>query len=310
MLGCLQDAEEVAQETFTRAWQRLGDVRSSEASRAWLYKTATNACIDMLRARRRRTLPHLCAPIESTAHLAGPLLHEELWLEPAPDFLVDAEDDAERPDARLLGRESISLAFIAALQLLPAKQRAALLLIDVVGLKPGETARLLETTVLSVNSLLQRARRTVEHHAAKDSSIAEGRAADDEELLRRYIVTWESGDLDAFIALVAEDAVLSMPPQPEWYVGRDAIRTFLERLFAGESRQYRLVPIAANGRRAVAVYHRRRLGEDAFEAAAIKLLTMRRSHVTEMIRFGSPRLFPLFGLPSRIQGVDVASTFA
>ena len=163
MLGSLQDAEEVAQESLTRAWRRLGEVKSSSARRAWLYKIATNGCLDLLKARRRRSLPHLVAPSANAATPLGPPAQEVLWIEPAPDTLLDVADEAsQRPDARVSLRESVGLAFITALQFLSPKQRAALLLVDVLGLRPEETAALLKTSVFSVNSLLQRARKNVE----------------------------------------------------------------------------------------------------------------------------------------------------
>jgi RNA polymerase sigma-70 factor, ECF subfamily len=298
MLGSLQDAEEIAQESLVRGWQRLDELRSSAATRAWLYKIATNACLDLLKGRQRhRALPFLVAPPANPATSFGPPAHEGVWIEPAPDTLLEVpDDDAQRqPDARVSMRESIGLAFITALQLLPPKQRAVLLLVDVLGWRPRETADLLRTTVVSVNSLLQRARRAIETRSSDDASAA---AVEDESLLRRYIATWESGDLDAFVALLAEDAILSMPPQPEWYAGREAIRRFLGRVLVEEQRRYRLLPIRANGSPAVAVYVATAGGP--FEATAITVLSIHQGHVAQMTRFASPRLFRFFGLPERL----------
>jgi RNA polymerase sigma-70 factor (ECF subfamily) len=195
-------------------------------------------------------------------------------------------------------RESVALAFIAALQLLSAKQRAALLLVDVLGWSPDDTASLLDTTVASVNSLLQRARRNVESRAG-DAGPAAAAAPEDDELLRRYIVTWESGDLDALAALLAEDARLAMPPQPEWYAGRAAIRQFLAHVMAARPRRYRLVPIGANGQPAVAVYTAPPT-DGEFRGEAINVLTMRDGRVTQLIRFAAPQLFARFGLPAQL----------
>jgi RNA polymerase sigma-70 factor (ECF subfamily) len=292
MLGSLQDAEEIVQETLLRAWQRQDDVRSTSATRAWLYKIATNACLDLLKVRRRRALPHLVAKPASTTRL-GPPADEGGWVEPAPDTLLEGEDDA-RPDVRVSLRESIGLAFIAALQFLSAKQRAALLLVDVLGWTPPETAALLETSVVSVSSLLQRARKSVEARR-EDSAPAEVSTAD-AALLRRFITTWENGDLDGFTALLADDAILSMPPQPEWFVGREAIRRLLATVLAADARQRRLLPLGANAGPAVAVYVRP-TPNAAYEAAAIILLTIRGGRVARMTRFTLPRLFPSFGLP-------------
>jgi RNA polymerase sigma-70 factor, ECF subfamily len=299
MLGSLQDAEEVVQETLLRAWQKQDEVRSTSATRAWLYKIATNACLDLLKARRRRALPHLVAPSVSTAPALDSPADERVWVEPAPDTLLDVADDAgQRQDTRFSVRESIGLAFITALQFLSPKQRAALLLVDVLGWRAEETAAFLETSVFSVNSLLQRGRKSVE--ARKDQDVSqEASSSDDTALLRRYITTWESGDLDAFTALLAEDARLSMPPRPEWFAGREAIRRFLASVMAAEPHQYCLVPLRANGQPAVAVYTRPMTGDAAYEPSAISLLAFRAARVTQITRFSFPRLFPLFGLPDR-----------
>jgi len=298
MLGSFQDAEELAQESLLRAWQRLDERRSSASTRAWLYKIATNACLDVLKTRRRRrALPHLVAPPAVPGAALGPPLEEAAWVEPAPDALFDAADAGEPgPERRVALRQSIGLAFVTALQFLSPRQRAALLLVDVLGWKPDQAASLLETSVASVNSLLQRARKSVEARAAEDGPAS---GPSDDALLRRYITTWESGDLDALTALLAEDARLSMPPQPEWYVGRDAIRWFLSRAIATRPRRYRLVPLAANGQPAVAVYVAPPEGGD-FRGEAINVLSMRGCLVTLMTRFAAPRLFALFGLPEAL----------
>jgi RNA polymerase sigma-70 factor, ECF subfamily len=293
MLGSLHDAEDVVQESLVRACQRLDEVRSPEATRAWLYRIATNACLDFLKTRRRRSLPHLLAPASPATSLPGPPAHEGMWVEPAPDALlkVVADDEAYRPDARVSVRESIGLAFITALQLLPAKQRAVLLLIDVLGWKPQETAQLLESTVASVNSLLQRARRRVDD--TRDATPI----AEDPALVQRYIHAWESGDLSTFTALLAEDARLSMPPLVEWYAGRAAIRQFLANVMTVDPRDYRLVATRANGGPAIAIYARS--GPDAvYQASAITVLTLRGGYISEMTRFSEPRLFASFGLPA------------
>jgi RNA polymerase sigma-70 factor, ECF subfamily len=298
MLGSLQDAEEVTQESLLRAWQRQGEVRSSGATRAWLYQIATNACLDALKARRRRALPHLVAPA-ATATRLGPPADERLWVEPAPDTVLDLQDDpGQRPDERVSQRESIGLAFITALQFLTPKQRAALLLVDVLGWTPEDTATLLETTVFSVNSLLQRARKSVQ---ARDREGPPPEPSSAEAtLLRRFITTWESRDLDAFTALLADDVRLSMPPQPEWYEGREAVRGFLAGVLTIVPRQYRLLPVAANGGPAVAIYARPMGATEPYQASAIIVLEARAGRVWRMTRFTFPRLFPLFGLPSQL----------
>jgi RNA polymerase sigma-70 factor (ECF subfamily) len=300
MLGSLQDAEELAQETLLRAWQRRDEVRSSSAMRAWLYKIATNACLDHLRkVRRRRALPHLVAPTPSTAVRLGPAADERLWVEPAPDTLLEVADDAGgRPDERAARRESIGLAFITALQSLSPKQRAALLLVDVLGWAPPETAALLQTSVVSVSSLLQRARKSVAMRG--DDAAAPEVSTSDAALLQRFITTWEGGDLEAFAALLADDALLSMPPQPEWFAGREAIRRFFAAVWSSVPGRRRLVTLAANGGPAVAVYRRATTADPAYHAVAITLVAIRGGRVSQMTRFAFPRLFPLFGLPSQL----------
>ena len=297
MLGSLQDAEELAQETLLRAWQRRDELRSGRALRAWLYQIATNACLDqLLKAQRRRALPHLLATPPRTAVRFGPPTDERLWVEPAPDTLLEVEDDAgQRPDQRAARRESIGLAFIIALQSLSPKQRAALLLVDVLGWTPSEAAVLLETSVASVNSLLQRARQNV---APRSEDAAPPEASTSEAaLVRRFIQAWESGDLASFTALLAEDALLSMPPQTEWYVGREEVGRFFAAAWAALPGERRLLPVAANGAVALAAYRRPPTPGAAFEPSAITLLTLRDGQIAQLIRFAFPRLFPLFELP-------------
>ena len=294
MLGSLHDAEEMAQESLLRAWQRSAERRAERSTRAWLYRIATNACLDLLKTRRRRALPHQLAPAATPGAGLGPPAEESAFIEPAPDALFDGEEPG--PEQRVAQRESVGLAFIAALQRLSPRQRAVLLLVDVLGWRPEESAELLETSVASVNSLLQRARKATEG-AEEAAPPAEG----DEPFLRRYIATWESGDLDAFTELLAEDARLSMPPQAEWFEGRDAIRRFLAQVMATQPHRYRLVPLRANGQPAVAVYAAPLAGGE-LRGEAINLLSFRGGRVHRMTRFGSPRLFRLFGLPETLPG--------
>jgi len=296
MLGSLQDAEEIVQETLLRAWQRQAEVRSS-AMRPWLYKIATNACLDQLsKARRRRLLPQLLAPPASAAVRLGAPLDDKRWLEPAPDTLLDvADDDRLRPDERVPARESIGLAFVSALQFLSPKQRAALLLVDVLERKPQEVAELLQCSLVSVNSLLQRARKSIAARRLESPALA--LSAADSSLLQRFIETWENGDAEAFAALLTDDALFSMPPQPEWFSGREAIGQFFATMWRELPGQRRLIPISANGGPAVAVYRRPSLTSARYEPGGITLLGLRDGRIAQITRFGSPKLFPLFGLP-------------
>lgn len=297
MLGSLQDAEEIVQETLLRAWQRQAEARPA-TTRPWLYKIATNACLDhLLKARRRRRLPQLVAPPSSVAVRLGPPTDDRWWIEPAPDTLLDVADDASRqPDARVPLRESVGLAFISALQYLSPKQRAALLLVDVLDWKPQEVAELLETSLVSVNSLLQRARKSVE--ARRVESPPAPLSSADSALLQRFIETWESGDTAAFTALLTDDALFSMPPQPEWFAGREAIGQFFAAMWSALPGQRKLLRITANGGPAVAVY-RRATPSAAYEPGGITLLALRDGQISRITRFGSPALFPRFGLPAQ-----------
>jgi RNA polymerase sigma-70 factor, ECF subfamily len=306
MLGSIEDAEEIAQESLVRAWQRFDDLRSSGSAKSWLYKIATNACLDRLKGRRRRVLPPEVAPAAAPGRAPAPPAHERLWVQPAPDAWLEVPDDPEQqPDAQALRHESIGLAFITALQLLPPKQRAALLLVDVLGWRPRETADLLRATEASVNSLLQRARKNLE---SRDVEPRPPAGPEQAALLQRLIGTWESGDLDGLTALLAEDAVFSMPPSVEWYAGRAAIRRFFEQFLVVDPKRFRLLPLAANGSPAVAVYAAPIAG-GPFEAVAITLFSMRGGLVSQITKFTMPRLFPLFGLPERLPdpGPDNAS---
>jgi RNA polymerase sigma-70 factor, ECF subfamily len=297
MLGSLEDAEELAQEALLRAWQRRDERRPDGSLRAWLYRIATNLCLDVLKTRRRRALPHRLGPPAALGSALGPAEADAFWLEPAPDSLLEVADPAAAgPAEHMARRESIGLAFVAALQVLSPRQRAALLLVDVLGWSAQKAADLLGTSVASVNSLLQRARKGVEAQGVEEAPPP-GPA--DDGLVRRYITTWESGDLEAFAALLAEDARLSMPPQPEWFAGREAIRRFLERVLLTRPRRYRLFPLRANGGLAVAVYTAPIAGGD-FCADAINVLSVRGGLISELTRFGLPSLMPRFALPERL----------
>lgn len=299
MLGSLQDAEEVAQDSLLRGWQRLGELRDSASAKAWLYRIATNACLDRLKHRRhRRAQPHLVTPAADPERPVGPSDPERLWIEPAPDSLFELPDDAaKRPDAPVAIRESISLAFVTALQILPPKQRAALLLVDVLGWRPRETAELLKTTETSVYSLLQRARKNLDSAPPEPEWPTD---RDEEEAMRRYVAIWEAGNVDEFTAMLAHDAVVSMPPQLSWYTGHAAIRRFFERVRA-TSKEFRFIRTRANGAPAVAVYVRS-VGELEYRATGITVLCMRGGLIKQVTRFVMPTLFQRFGLPERVPG--------
>jgi RNA polymerase sigma-70 factor (ECF subfamily) len=299
MLGSFHEAEDLVQETFLRAWRRLDSFKGLGSFRAWLYRIATNACLDFLasRANDRRVLPETFGPPSDRMPDGGPAT-EVPWLEPYPDTaLEDVADTAPGPDARYEVREAVQLAFVAAIQLLPPRQRAVLLLRDVLGWSAAESARLLDASVASVNSALQRARATLgKRFPTGQPSTGLPRGDQQLALLERYVRAWESGDLDAFVALLKEDAVYSMPPWPQWYLGREAIRTFVGWAWQSHA-GFRLVPTAANRQPAFALYSRRRDGLE-WQAHSIQLLTLQDESITALTLFVSPHLFATFGLPA------------
>jgi RNA polymerase sigma-70 factor (ECF subfamily) len=250
MTGSLADAEDALQESLVRAWRGLPRFEGRSSLRAWLYRVTTNACLNLIAARRARSLPHLALPAGSPDDVVA-LDLESPWLEPFPDDLLEA-DPATRPDAIYTSREAIRLAFISALQRLPGRQRATLILRDVVALSAEETAAALELTVAACNSLLQRARASLE--------VAPAPAVTDPttltELLARYLRAWEGADANALIALLRADAIASMPPSPLWVVGAQAVIDCMVRL-VWSGGELRLVPYAANAAPAFAVYQRR-----------------------------------------------------
>jgi RNA polymerase sigma-70 factor (ECF subfamily) len=255
MLGSFHEAEDLVQETFLRAWRGLDGFEGRGHFRGWLYRIATNACLSFLagRAGARRVLPESQGPPADRMPTGEPAT-EVAWLEPYPDVgLGGIADTAPGPEARYEMRETVALAFVAAIQHLPPRQRAALLLCDVVGWSASETAVLLGTSVASINSALQRARATLERQFPSGRA-ATGPLPDDAQraLLDRYIRAWEDADLDGFVGLLRDDAIYSMPPWPQWYSGRAAIRGFFGtawRYYGG----FRLVPTSANRQPAFAV---------------------------------------------------------
>jgi RNA polymerase sigma-70 factor (ECF subfamily) len=299
MLGSLHDAEDLVQETLLRAWRAFDTFDGRGSVRGWLYRIATNACLNALAssAARRRVLPESEGPPSAAMPPREPAL-DVAWLEPYPDAAIDfAVDAAPGPDARYERREAVHLAFVAAIQHLPPRQRAALLLCDVLDWSAAETARVLETSVPAVNSALQRARATLETHRPAWRQNVRGVAPDERQraLLDRYVRSWETADVDAFVSVLREDAVLSMPPWREWYRGRDALRTFFAfTARPGGHAPFRLVPTAANGQMAFAFYSRWRSAD--WQAHSIQVLELDGDRVRTMTSFVTPALFSAFGL--------------
>jgi RNA polymerase sigma-70 factor (ECF subfamily) len=303
MLGSLLDAEDLVQETLLRAWRRLETYEGRASFRAWLYKIATNACLDALDRRARRTLPPARGPASHPNAPQRPPIAEPIWLEPfLDDLLAGASAGLE---ARYETRESITLAFLAALQTLPPRQRAVLILRDVLDWRASEVAAMLDVTVPSVNSALHRARSTLAQRYHQPGAEAVPATPPDEAtraLLDRYMRAWETADVDALVALLREDVTFPMPPSPSWYQGRSAVRDFITRsILAGDARgRWRLLPTRANASPAFAWYRRADSG-DVYHAFAIQVLTIEGELIADVTTFALPSSFPYFGLPHQLR---------
>jgi RNA polymerase sigma-70 factor, ECF subfamily len=296
MLGSIHDAEDLVQETYLRAWRSIDRFEGRSSLRTWLYRIATNVCLTALESRGRRPLP---TDLGSESDPTAPLVQqpEVPWLEPIPDAVVAAE--TSDPAAIVASRHSIRLAFIAALQHLPPRQRAVLLLRDVLKWRAAEVAELLDTSTAAVNSMLQRAHAQIEEVAPTQDSVVEPTSPAQRELLERYVTAFESYDMAAIVQLFTEDAVWEMPPYTGWYRGAENIG----RLIAGNcpasgANDMRLVATAANGQPAFAVYMR--AADGVHRAFQLHTLTLGESAVTHVTSFFDVRLFPIFGLPEAL----------
>jgi len=255
MLGSVHDAEDALQDALTRAWRGLARFEGRSSIRTWLYRIATNACLDVVAQRPRRVLPIDYGPTAGPGEGPGAPLVESVWVEPYPDDQLGLEDGFASPEARYERRESVELAFVAALQLLPARQRAVLILREVLGFSAQEVAETLETTVASVNSALQRARKTVDERLPDHSQQATLRSLGDERiraLVEDYMAAMERADVPAVLAMLTEEATWSMPPMSAWYSGREAIADFLTGYALME--RWRHAPTRASGQAAVGCY--------------------------------------------------------
>ena len=256
MLGSVHDAEDAMQDALLRAWRGMGAFEGRSALRTWLYRIATNSCLRLIERRPRRVLPiDYGPPGDPHGELAPPLV-ESVWVEPYPDAAVG--EGLAAPDARYEQRESVELAFVAALQHLPARQRAVLILRDVLGFSGAETAEALETSTKAVYSALQRAHATIDQHLPVRSQQQTLRALGDErvrEVVGRFVEAWDAGDVDAVVAMLAEDAILAMPPRPSWFRGTADARAFLARGPLAEGKRHFSRLTRANGQVAVATRH-------------------------------------------------------
>jgi len=295
MLGSVDDAEDALQDALLRAWRGLPRFEGRSSLRSWLYTIATNASLALITRRPKRVLPIEYGPAADPHREPEWPLIESVWVEPYPDEKFGVADGYFAPEARYEQRESVELAFVAALQHLPANQRAVLILREVLGFSAKEVSESLETTVASVNSALQRARKTVEEKLPEQSQQATLRSLGDErvrELVESYVDAWDRGDADAIVAMLAEDATFSMPPFPVWYHGREAIASFLP---TGPLRDHRLfVPVHANGQLAFGTY---RWLEGRWMGNAVNVITLRGSEIAHVTAFLTPEALPAFGVP-------------
>lgn len=302
ILGSPQDAEDLVQETLLRAWRRLNTFEGRASFRAWLYKIATNACLDTLARRPRRSLPPVSyPPADPLAPIPAPVT-EPVWLEPFPDEYLAPADSL--PEARIEAREGISLSFLVALQVLPPRQRCVLILSDVLDWHASELAEMLGTSLSSVNSLLHRARATLKkaYPAQHRESLAASPVDPlNKVLLDRYLRAWELADVDEIISLLVEDTTFAMPPVPFWLRGLAAIRVFISSmLLNGAARgRWRLLPIRSNGGPGFAWYRKDDL-RPVFQAYAIQVLSLNGSRLSSITTYIEPSLFRFFDLPSEL----------
>jgi RNA polymerase sigma-70 factor (ECF subfamily) len=303
MVGSVNEAEDLVQETYLRAWRSFDSFDGRGSLRAWLYRIATNVCLDTLASRRkaRRVLPDQQGPAQVAVRMPeGAPPAEVAWLEPYPDWnLNQILDDAPNPEARYASREAVRLAFVAAIQKLSPRQRAALLLRDVLGWSAAEASSLLGGSTASVNSALQRAREALAkcYPNGRPAAAPQPDPAQ-QKLLGRHLRAWEDHDLDGFVALLKEDATLTMPPWRQWYAGRNAIREFFA-LAWNTVGGLRLAPTAANGQPAFAIYARAS-ADSRWAAHALQVLELDHDSISALTLYVGPlgpRLFPAFGLP-------------
>jgi RNA polymerase sigma-70 factor, ECF subfamily len=329
MLGSVHDAEDAVQETLLRAWRGIDRFEGRSSLRSWLYTVATNTCLNQIAKRPKRVLPMDYAPTDPHDGPGEPMI-ESVWVEPYPDEQLAVEDGFAAPEASYEQREAIELAFIAALQHLPATQRAVLILREVLGFSAREVAESLETTVAAVNSALQRARAAVQDRVPEQSQQATLRSLGDDgvrEVVDAYVDAWQRSDIEAVVARLTEDAAFSMPPLRSWFRGREALRIFLARWPLSGAWRWRYIHAHANGQPALAFYAWDD-PEGAYLPFALNVLTLRGTQISDVTAFvarsiepsereaysrwpeqpADPRrlegVFGRFGLPDRLDGAS------
>ncbi len=301
MLGSVPDAEDALQEALLRAWKGLPRFEGRSSLRSWLYTIATNACLKAIERRPTRVLPvDYGPPGDPHRELDQPLV-ESVWMQPYPDErLADVEST---PDARYEQREAVEIAFVAALQHLPAKQRAVLILRDVLGFSGAEVAEALELSPAAVYSALQRAHKTVDEKLPAQSQQATLASVGDQKvrsLITKYVDAWERADVEGIVELLTEDAYIAMPPYRTWYSGRDAVEVFLRKTPLRE-RRWRVLPSHANGQLSFANY----LWDEEKRTYAFhgtEVMTLRGDRISEWMAFLDPEGYAIFGLPATLDG--------
>jgi RNA polymerase sigma-70 factor (ECF subfamily) len=296
MLGSIHDAEDAVQDTLVRAWRAADGFEGRASLRTWLYRIATNACLRALENRGRRPLPSgIGSPGDDPAAPTAPAL-DLPWLQPAPDALLAGDD----PASTVTRRETTRLALVAALQYLPARQRAVLILRDVLGWRAAEVATLLDSTTAAVNSTLQRARTQLERVSPREDEVDEPTDERDRSLLARYVAAFENADVPALMELLRDDAVLEMPPTPTWFAGRERVGAFLGAQVLHRPGRFRLVATGANGQPAFGTYV---LEEDGVHHGhGVAVLTLAGGRIARLTAFNDAGLIQTFGLPPTLAG--------
>jgi RNA polymerase sigma-70 factor (ECF subfamily) len=303
MLGSVPDAEDALQDALLGAWKGLPRFEGRSSLRSWLYTITTNACLKMIQRRPKRVLPIDYGSPSDPHDRAPEPVTESVWVDPYPDEHAFIEDLGASPEIRYAQRESVELAFIAALQHLPPRQRAVLILRDVLGFTARETADALDTKPSSVDSVLQRAHKTVDARLPEQSQQAALNSLGDTELreiVDGYMEAWERADIDAVVAMLAQDVTLDMPPYPNWYAGREAVVTFLNAHPLAEANRWRVVPTSANGQLAFGHYIWREQA-NVFVPREISVLTLRGAKIEGITIFRDPEAVARFGLPEQIE---------
>ncbi len=287
MLGSVHDAEDAMQEVLLRAWRGLARFQGRSSLRSWLYTIATNTCLNAIARRPKRVLPIDYGPATDPHTAPGEPIVESVWIEPYPDEMLGLEDGFAGPEASYERRESVELAFVAALQHLPANQRAVLILREVLGFSAKEVAESVDTTVASVNSALQRARASVQERVPERSQQTTLRTLGDDsvkEIVTRYVDAWESNDVESFASMLTDDATFAMPPLSSWYQGRDAIAQWAAGWPMSGAWRWRSLPAQANGQIAIGFYAWNE-EEQSFRPFALNVLSFRGELVSDVVAF-------------------------